>query len=500
MTYQEQARLDARVARCFDELRGLYLELYRDEWAFGALCDRIGYFAEERAPALKRRDLDRESRPGWYMDGGLLGMAMVPQRYAGGLAGVTNKLPYLQKAGVTCVHPAQLPAPGPELAGFVESCHGRGIDVCADLTPGPTWDAGAFNALAEELLSLANCGVDVVRIGAETPGFRAWDAHWAHTLLRMVRLLLEIVCPGVLLLGDAESAQAADLFGTEARPECHLLYNMALTSAIWNTVATGDVRLLERRIRQDASRPRTQLFVNGLSSPGGLNWALDYGLLRRWGMEEGPHRRYLNAYFSGLTGDSPSRGALLGSGDEARFCGTTASMCGIEKALQDKDDAALALAVRLDLTLHAVMLFLSGVPTLRAGDELAQCNDYLGRGNALTLYYGTPDWGALVRTDDLDTLEGQVFAGLRRLEALRCIEPAFSAWADVWTIDTGSPAVLGVGRYLDGETMVGVFNFSHADKPIVLPEGGLFHLLHGQQVPRAMVLPPYGFRWLKQER
>lgn len=36
------------------------------------------------------------------------------------------------------------------------------------------------------------------------------------------------------------------------------------------------------------------------------------------------------------------------SGD-ARFCGTTASMCGIEKAVYENDAKALKRAIRLDI-------------------------------------------------------------------------------------------------------------------------------------------------------
>lgn len=43
---------------------------------------------------------------------------------------------------------------------------------------------------------------------------------------------------------------------------------------------------------------------------------------------------------------------------DARSCGTTASLCGVEQALESGDVIALDYAVRRDLLLHNVMAFL----------------------------------------------------------------------------------------------------------------------------------------------
>ena len=46
---------------------------------------------------------------------------------------------------------------------------------------------------------------------------------------------------------------------------------------------------------------------------------------------------------------------------DARFCGTTASMCGIEEALEKQDEGKMDQAIRLDLMLHGFMLQQSGI-------------------------------------------------------------------------------------------------------------------------------------------
>ena len=89
--------------------------------------------------------------------------------------------------------------------------------------------------------------------------------------------------------------------------------------------------------------------------------------MKQWGIEEVPHKRYLNDYFTGKIQGSVSRGELYNDDpitQDARFCGTTASMCGIEKAGFEQDEKAMEVAIGEDIMLHAYMLAQSGIPML----------------------------------------------------------------------------------------------------------------------------------------
>ena len=104
---------------------------------------------------------------------------------------------------------------------------------------------------------------------------------------------------------------------------------------------------------------------------------------------ERSHKQYLNDYFQGYAGNSTSRGELYNADPvtgDARFCGTTASMCGIEKAGFEQNPAAMDLAIRKDLMLHAYMFMQSGIPVLYSGDEIAQVNDYTEQGGRFPLH------------------------------------------------------------------------------------------------------------------
>ena len=365
-----------------------------------------------------------------------------------------------------------------------------------------------FNEMMYNFLYLANRGVDVIRIDAvpyiwKEIGTSCRNLPQVHTIVRMMRLIGQIVCPSVILLGEVvmEPSKVAPYFGTPEAPECHLLYNVTTMATIWHTVATQDVRLLRRQLDILRTLPKSQVFLNYLRCHDDIGWGLDYPTLRSYGMEEVPHKQFLNDYFRGYTG-SASRGELYNEDPvtkDARFCGTTASMCGVGQ------ENFRAEGVRLDLMLHGLMLFQSGIPVLYSGDEIGQLNDdsyhndpnkaadsrYIHRGKML--------WEQADQIDDKKTVAGQMFAGLRGLEEQRKEHKAFSADADVWTWDTGSDRVLGLGRYCDGEKLLGVFNFGEEAARILLPLGAAENLLTGVQCARTISIPARDFLWLKQE-
>lgn len=363
-----------------------------------------------------------------------------------------------------------------------------------------------FNEMMYNFLYLANQGMDIIRIDAvpyiwKELGTNCRNLPKVHTIVRMMRMIGEIVCPSVILLGEVvmEPERVVPYFGTVDKPECHLLYNVTTMATTWHTVATGDARLLRLQLDTVAALPQEYVFLNYLRCHDDIGWGLDYPTLHRWGMEEVPHKKYLNAYFLGQFPGSPSRGELYNddptTGD-ARFCGTTASMCGMEIDPRR--------AVTQDVTLHAMMLFLSGIPMLYSGDEVAQLNDPSYKNDPARavdsryLHRGRLPWDRAADRHDAATPAGQVFTGLRQLETTRAGHPAFDASADVWTLDTGTDAVLGVGRWRDGEGLVGLFSFANAAHTVPLPEGCFENLLTGAVMEGAAQLPPFGFLWLKE--
>ena len=93
-----------RLARHYDELKWLYLELYRDEGAFSYFTGMLERCWKDRKQALRNQDAKREADPDWYRRPDLLGMMLYVDAFAGNLRGVKEKLGYLQECGVNYLH------------------------------------------------------------------------------------------------------------------------------------------------------------------------------------------------------------------------------------------------------------------------------------------------------------------------------------------------------------------------------------------------------------
>lgn len=339
-----------------------------------------------------------------------------------------------------------------------------------------------FNDMVGNMLYLANRGIDVIRLDAvpyiwKELGTSCRNLPRVHTLVRMMRIICEIVCPSVLLLGEVvmEPSKVAPYFGTPDKPECHMLYNVTTMASTWHTVATKDVRLLNRQMRQLSDLPKDYVFLNYLRCHDDIGWGLDYDYLLSFGMSEVPHKRFLNDYFTGKFEGSPSRGELYNDDEslgDARLCGTTASLCGIEEALETGDAQKLDTAVRCDIMLHAYMLTQSGIPVIYSGDEIAQLNDRTyhddpdKRADSRYLHRGKFDWQLAEKRADQKTVQGKIYQSLRRLESLRATHAVFTASAHFSVLDTGTDHVLGVRREHEGEKLYAFFNFSDSAQTV----------------------------------
>lgn len=289
-----------------------------------------------------------------------------------------------------------------------------------------------------------------------------------------------------------------------------MLYNVTTMATTWHTVATRDVRLLKKQLDIVNSLPKDYVFLNYLRCHDDIGWGLDYGTLMTEGIGERSHKKYLNDYFQGYAGESNSRGELYNADPitgDARFCGTTASMCGVEKAGFEQDEKAMEKAVRMDITLHAYMFMQSGIPVLYGGDEIGQVNDYTYKedpdkaADSRYIHRGAMNWKLAENISKPDTVEAKIFHGLERLEKIRKGEKVFMSTADAWTIETWDSSVLCIGRYLDGEKIIGLFNFSEFDKTAWINEtdGDYVDLVSGEKRKAAGVdIPGYGFYYLKK--
>ena len=371
-----------------------------------------------------------------------------------------------------------------------------------------------FEDMTDFLLNLTNKGIDIIRIDAvpyiwKELGTSCRNLPQVHSIVRMMRMICEIVCPGVLLLGEVvmEPEKVVPYFGTVKKPECHMLYNVTTMATTWHTVAVRDVSLLKRQMDIVSSLPREYVFLNYLRCHDDIGWGLEYGWLRERGMEEVAHKKYLNDFFTGRYPGSDSRGELYNDDPrlgDARLCGTTASLCGVEAALERNDEEALERSVDCDLMLHGYMLAQSGIPMLYSGDEVGRLNDYTYKedprkaADSRYIHRGAFQWKEAALRKKKGTVQNRLFSGIVKMEKIRKTHEVFLNAAAVRTLDTYDPSVLCLVRELNGEKFIGLFNFSPWGKTAWINEPGMYRDLISEETLEAkgVLMPPYGVRWM----
>jgi amylosucrase len=105
---QEWQYFYTRLGANFYAIYSLFHHLYGHRPDFKPqLAHLISVLAEQydkRSPTLKQQDLLREQDHNWFMHQKWVGMALYCEGFAGTLADMQNKLPYLQELGVNMVH------------------------------------------------------------------------------------------------------------------------------------------------------------------------------------------------------------------------------------------------------------------------------------------------------------------------------------------------------------------------------------------------------------
>lgn len=258
-----------------------------------------------------------------------------------------------------------------------------------------------------------------------------------------------------------------------------MLYNATTMCTLWHTVAARNTELLRYQTDQVAQLPKTYSFLNYVRCHDDIGWGLDFRFLADRGMKEVDHKRFLNDYYLGNLSYSTSTGELYNedpmTGD-ARFCGTTASMCGIERGGFEGNPDKVAVGIQLDLMLHAFLMFQSGIPVIYSGDEIGAINDWsyhedpLKAQDSRYLHRGRFNWELTKNIGDGHSVQDRVHTGLLELERARRSDDIFAGDAQVYTIETHNNAVLGMLRSKGEERIIGLFNFSGEAQEVYIVE------------------------------
>ena len=379
-----------------------------------------------------------------------------------------------------------------------------------------------FNEMVYNMLFLVNQGIDIIRLDAvpyiwKQLGTNCRNLPQVHTIVRMMRMISEIVSPAVLLLGEVVMApdKVVPYFGTPEKPECHMLYNVTTMATTWHTVATRDTALIKYQMDILSSLPKQYIFQNYLRCHDDIGWGLDYDFLRQFGIDEAAHKKYLNDFFTGKVPGSFGIGELYNDDErlrDARLCGTTASLCGIEYYDKLKDKDGIERSIQLDLMLHAFMLSQSGIPVIYSGDEIGQYNDYSykededadKRADSRYVHRGVFNWRKAGRRKIKTAIQAKIYQNLAKMEKIRSSYDVFKADADMYTLPTWEKSTLAVVRETAQERFIGLYNFSENEQMAWINEtDGLYtELLTDTKDFKAagIKMAPYSVLWLWRKK
>ncbi len=315
-----------------------------------------------------------------------------------------------------------------------------------------------FLEMLGTLLDLANLGVDVFRFDAvaylwKRIGTSCQNLPEAHRLVALFNSCVRVAAPGAVFVAEAivQPREIARYFGTPREPECELAYNASLMVLLWDAIATGKAHLLQRGLVDLPRPPADSAWLNYLRCHDDIGLGYDEAHLHNLGWDPSTHRAFIVNYYTGEFPGSTARGQRFmynPKNGDARISGTTASLAGVEWAIDRSDTTELRKAIDRVILLHAIVLSIGGVPVIYAGDELGITNDYSFREDAVLrfdnrwMHRPHIDATTRKRRTQPDTLEHTVFSRIRALIALRKETPALHAASGVDIVPYKSPHIL----------------------------------------------------------
>ncbi|MGB5189570.1 alpha-amylase family protein [Robiginitalea sp.] len=386
-----------------------------------------------------------------------------------------------------------------------------------------------FLSMLENLLDLSNKGVDVIRFDAlaflwKKIGTTSQNLPEAHRLIALFRLCLQVVAPGVIILAEAIVApeEIVRYFGQDILEgnECEIAYNAIFMACLWNSVATKKTRLLRQSLGNLPPKPDTCTWINYIRCHDDIGLGFDDSHISALGWDPHTHRRFLLDYFCQRLEWSPAKGAVFMynpfTGD-GRITGSTASLLGLERAIEEKDASKISTAVRKILMLYGIILAAPGIPLIYAGDEIGMLNDYSYMNEADKVmdsrWINRPihDWRTVSRLSSEKNHASGIYYGLQHLIALRKQQPGLADTRSIRYHDAGNDHLFVFER--DGESDNGILilaNFDDSPQVVrtsllgalgYLREGQFQNLIDGKtkKVRSGLLeIPPGELLWLRK--
>jgi amylosucrase len=381
-----------------------------------------------------------------------------------------------------------------------------------------------FRAMLEELLFLANTGIDILRLDAvafiwKQMGTGCENLPQAHLLIHAFNALARIAAPGLVFKSEA-IVHPDEVVQYISAEECQISYNPTLMALLWESLATREVKLQKRSLSHRHKLPEQTAWVNYLRCHDDIGWTFDDKDAAAVGINGFDHRQFLNEFYTGQFPGSFARGVPfqenVQTGD-MRISGTMASLAGLEQAIDEEDEQLKDKAVRRIALLHGVTLSIGGIPLLYLGEEWGVLNDYdfvkdpAKAGDTRWIHRPKMKWEYLDELEDHvgignGSIRSRIFNSIRRMISLRKRLPAL-AGQTMELIALSNNHVLGYCRVHEGNRLIVLANFSDEPQVIVgnkLRTAGLGRFFKDAISERTVAtsedieIAPYQVLWLQR--
>ncbi len=160
-----------------------------------------------------------------------------------------------------------------------------------------------FNRMAEEMLFLANAGVEVLRLDAvaflwKQMGTNCENLPEAHMLIQAFNAIARISAPALIF--KSEAIVHPDEVVRYIHPkECQISYNPLLMALLWNTLATRQTDLLTFSMQERFRIHPQCAWVNYVRCHDDIGWTFSDEDAAQLGINGFDHRRFLNDFYTG---------------------------------------------------------------------------------------------------------------------------------------------------------------------------------------------------------
>lgn len=440
-----------------EDLKNLYQSMYGDcenyEQHYDDLLDIMEKSFKSRKRSLKILDRVREEDSSWFLSQEKVGYAMYLDLFCEDLKGLKSKIDYLKELNITYLHMMELndilneknSEQYVQLEKIIDMFRKEKISVGIDFDISNIKnedqsykDPSLFNKKLDNVLQILNKGIEILNIESEP------------LISQIYKLITKIVCPSVILRGN----------------ECSTSDNNSLMVLLWNSLATRDVRIMTEYLSKYTNDLNKSTYINYSRCNSEIDWNFDDEIIKKFGFNPIDHKKFIIDFYSGNFSGSFAKGHIYENNELKRTSGTLASLCGLEKALEECNLHEVYLSQRRIILLNSVVLAYSGIPMLYSGDEIGQLNDYwyvsdhAKKHDSRWLHRSAFNWDRVKNRNDITRIEGNIFNNIKKHIEIRNNYDIFRSDIMSNVINTDNNNIFAFLKRNEDEELLVLGNFS----------------------------------------